>query len=170
MADVVGSMAVQSGMDAPTPIAGRRWDGQEGRGLPFYRRSGGRRDGSGSRDPRRWFITTPKLSWFRTWGRRPPRWAHTAATQPVSHTEEKKKTVAATDAIGPHVGAERRSWAAWCARVRVKWAARWEGWAEGEGIRPSRRKNCFLFFSFIHFYFSFLIFKSTLKFGFGSQT
>jgi hypothetical protein len=32
MADVAGFTAVLLEMDAPTPIAGRRWDEQEGRG------------------------------------------------------------------------------------------------------------------------------------------
>lgn len=64
-------------------------------GLPFYRGSGGRRDGSGSRDPWRWFTTTPKLSWFRNRRRRPPRWAHTAATQFASVTS-------AGTVSGPH--------------------------------------------------------------------
>jgi hypothetical protein len=33
IADVAGSMAVLTGMDASTPISGCRWDGQEGRGV-----------------------------------------------------------------------------------------------------------------------------------------
>jgi hypothetical protein len=33
MADVAGSMAVHSRMDASTPISGRRWNEQEGRGV-----------------------------------------------------------------------------------------------------------------------------------------
>ena len=73
MADVAGSTAVLSGMDAPTPIAGHRWDEQEGRGAGLYAPGQSHEGGGVARDPRRGFRIEgdpPRAPAFCYYGRR----------------------------------------------------------------------------------------------------